>query len=175
MPLFGVIRRVFGTESHGEPLQEFAESLIAALTVVLVLRLAKQGGQFSTRHGVTACFQDGQHGIFVQVEGNANLLEFGIVAQFSAWLRLRFACRRWSSSIDDETIQEATKHVVIAVFGAFLAFAAHKCMGLFDGHGLSRQREDGHHFLVGHVQCIAESAQGIVVVHGASDGSMPGD
>ena len=109
----------------------------------------------------------------MQVQGDAYFLEFRVVGQFRALRGFRFPCRRGPTAVDDEAIEKGAEEVVGAVLRTFVAFASHKCVCLFDGHGFAGQGENGDHVLVGEVQSVAQSTQGIVVVRGVSGWMVP--
>jgi len=142
-----------------------AEHLVAARAVVLIARLAEQRTELLLAQHLAARREQLEQLEFLEIPGNAQLLDHLVVAQV-LWLHRGLARVAGTAAGDDQPIQKLPQPRLGATTRLSVFGRDAQVDGLFDGDRLPGERKDLDHFVVADLQCLAQGAHDVVVVHG---------
>lgn len=164
--LFVALQSAGSAHAQRQSLEEIAQDLIAARTVVLVSGLSKQGGEFRLGQREARRCEDFVHVRVLQLEGDTQLFQDHVIGD-----TLLDGARRHAvvatAQMDDEPIEKARKDRVAArdesLFILLGKESAH--FVLVDGERRIGELDDVDHLRVAQVERVADTAQYVVVDH----------
>src|SRR5450830_2087688 len=148
-----------------QPLEEVAQQLVAAGTVVGVAELAEQRAQLRLGHRELGGFENGVHVVFLQFEGHAQLLEDDVVGhrRFD-WLRRTAVVL--AALENHQAVKEVRHDLIRAEYKAFFLVFLEVSQQVFLGHVHAAEFDELDHLVVTDVEHVAHAAQYVVVNHG---------
>ena len=151
-------------------LQESAEDLVLALSIVFVGGFAEKGAEFVFADGVIGQRQELEHVFGGEIERNFQFSENDIVGESLFYFGL--GALFFSSFVVDQTIEEKSHGGVVTRQVRRIGFLFHPVANLRPSDLVIGRCENGDHFVITEIECVPDTPHNIVVGHLHSQGCV---